>query len=206
MAGSGLPSSIRIPGTGCEDQRGLAEGCPDSHDSRPVKVSGLLLLMGVFQAPVPPARIEGLVRDALTSQPVARATVELRGGPVRGNTYVLSRDTGADGTFTFQNIPPGDYAIEVSHSGHINQLISAMQTLNPGQALTGVEIRLAPSGVIYGQLVNDRNEPVVGATVQAVRTRYRDGQRANFVAQSVASNDLGEYRLFNLPAGEYRVA
>jgi hypothetical protein len=179
--------------------------------------------------PVQPAVVQGKVIDAVTGQPLFRATVQLRGGASgpRSVEYVLERDTSTDGTFIFQNVPPGDYSIHASRSGYISNsgmttlgetvvdigslglnriLLLKSTTLNPGQTLTGIEIPLTPGGVIYGRLSDDRGDEIVGATVQALRSTFRGGRRERQVVQSVATNDLGEYRLFNLPPGEYRIS
>jgi len=140
-----------------------------------------------------------------------RATVQLRG--TRHENVAIARDTGPDGTFVFQNVPPGEYTIEASATGYIPNLYGelrdppapAFHNLAPGQTLSGVQIALTPGAVIYGRLVDDRGELVVGATVQALRTRFWQGLRDYTVIQSVTSNDLGEYRLYLLPPGEYRV-
>jgi hypothetical protein len=79
-------------------------------------------------------------------------------------------------------------------------------TLNPGQVLSGIEIPLAPGGVIYGRLSDDRGDYIIGATVQALRSTYRGGRREREIVQFAVTNDLGEYRLFNLPPGEYRIS
>ena len=156
------------------------------------------------------ASIRGRVTDSVTGQPLVRATVQLR---VRQDNAILARDTDADGTFVFQSVPPGDYTIEATASGYITNLYGerrdeftpTVNKVQAGQTLSGVQIALTPGAVIYGRIVDDRGERVVGATVQALRTRFRLGLREHTIQQSVISNDLGEYRLFMLPPGEYRV-
>ena len=159
-----------------------------------------------------PAMVQGRVTDSVTAQPLVRATVQLRG--VRNNNAVIARDTGADGTFLFPNVPPGEYTIEASATSYIpdmygdgrDEFTPAIHTLTSGQTRSGVEIALKPAAAIYGRIIDDRGELVVGATVQARRTRYRQGLREYVVVQSVTSNDLGEYRLYKLPPGDYRVS
>jgi hypothetical protein len=133
---------------------------------------------------------------------------------------ILARDTAADGTFLFPNVPPSDdYTIQASAAGFIPNTYGerpdietplgirgpGVQTLQRGQSLSNIQIALTPGGVISGRITDDRGELVVGATVQAVRTRYSDGQRQYAAVQSVTSDDLGEYRLFLLAPGEYRI-
>lgn len=169
---------------------------------------GLLSLIVTLQAPsvpVLPATVQGKVVDAVTGQPLVRVTVQLRGyNAQQGGGLVLSRDTAADGTFTLQNVPPGDFMIEASRSGYIPNTSTPQQTLKSGQT-ANVEISLTPGAVIYGRLIDDRGDAVIGATVQALRTIFAGGRRERRVVQSVLSNDLGEYRLFMLLPGEYRV-
>jgi hypothetical protein len=132
---------------------------------------------------------------------------------------VLARDTAADGTFVFTNVAQGEYTIEASAAGYITSLYGqrsdpyaplgapnpAANTLRAGQVLSGIQVALTPGAVITGRLTDDRGELVVGATVQAMRMHYREGRRDYIAAQSVTSDDLGEYRLFMLTPGEYRI-
>jgi hypothetical protein len=179
----------------------------------------LLLLLSFWQAPAGeglPSTVQGRVIDFITQRPLVRATVQVRS--VNGDVF-LARDTAADGTFVFPNVLRGDYTIEASAAGYITNVYGerpdiktplgvqgpAVQTLRPGQSLSGVQIALTPGSVIYGRITDDRGELVVGATVQAMRTRYADGARQYLAAQTVTSDDLGGYRLFMLPPGEYRI-
>jgi hypothetical protein len=177
---------------------------------------GLVIVILSLQnspVPVPPAAIQGTVVDAGTGQPLARATVQVVGVRTgHSPSYLLSRDTAPDGTFSFPNVPPGDYMIEASRGGYISNAYGRRDTATPiqllksGQLLSGVEIALTPGGVVYGRLVDDRGDPVIGGTVQAWRRVYREGRRDFVVAQTVTSNDLGDYRLYLLMPGEYLVS
>jgi len=59
----------------------------------------------------PHARILGRVLEARTGRPIAAATIELRGTPLRHVTV-------EDGRFTFPAVPPGGYDMIVSHIGY----------------------------------------------------------------------------------------
>jgi hypothetical protein len=65
---------------------------------------------------------------------------------------------------------------------------------------------MPPTGVIAGRITERNGEPAVRASVQAYQSIYRDGKRTFAPVQSTTTNDLGEYRLFRLPAGRYFVA
>ena len=69
--------------------------------------------------------------------------------------------------------------------------------------ISGMTIPLTPATAIYGKVINESNEPVVKATVKALKPSYREGERSLQAVQSVQTNDLGEYRLFGLLPGRY---
>ena len=182
-----------------------------------------LLLAILFQNAAvipPPATLEGVVADAITGQPIPRATVQLRGTgvpvsppPPPAGHGVLVTDTRDDGTFTFKNVPEGRYVIQAERAGYVPVLygvrkepsMTPTQELKAGQTLSGVRIDLTPGAVIYGRLIDDRGDVVPGATVQALKVTFKDGLREPTLVQSALTNDLGEYRLFMLYPGEYYI-
>jgi hypothetical protein len=170
-----------------------------------MKISALLLFLSFFQTPRPPLApitVQGRVIDAETQQPMVRATVQVT---TSHGDAILARDTAADGSFTFSNVPAGDYSIEASAAGYISNSYGAQRGQSLEKSLTGIQIVLTRGGVISGRVIDDRGDVVVGATVQAMRTQYHDGRPDYKAVQTVTSDDLGEYRLFLLPPGEYRV-
>jgi hypothetical protein len=130
----------------------------------------------------------------------------------------MQTDTRADGTFFFPSVPPAGYTFEASHAGYLGNSYGdtselsagfkapAFQEVTAGQRLTGVRITLTLGGVLHGRVMDDRGDAVVGASVQAFRTQFRNGLRERVVVQRATTNDLGEYRLFMLRPGEYAVA
>lgn len=179
-----------------------------------MKLRSLLFILPILFQTLPsqqPGAVEGIVVDATSGQPLSGVTVQLRkyGTP----PYLLAGDTRFDGTFVFRNVPAGAYQIEALRGGYIpgvygERTIDVMpvtHTITPGQVLSGVRIMLTPGGVIFGRLIDDRGEAVAGASVEALKTTYKDGERQRTVVQTVLSNDLGEYRLFMLTPGEYVV-
>src|SRR5262245_17637885 len=63
----------------------------------------------------------------------------------------------------------------------------------------------AKTGTITGRIISHLGQPIANADVQAVKVGYREGQRVFVAVRSAITNDLGEYRLFWLPAGTYYV-
>ena len=80
--------------------------------------------------------------------------------------------------------------------------------VDPGAALTSLDIALPKHGVIAGKILDADNEPVARALVMALANiYYQSGRRARIPrgAIPVISNDLGEYRIGQLPPGRYIV-
>src|SRR6266702_2625432 len=79
-------------------------------------------------------------------------------------------------------------------------------SLVPGQHVKDVLFRLVPAAVITGRVVDEDNEPLLGATVQALRYGYVRGQRQLVPAGEEQTNDLGEYRIHSMAPGRYYVS
>jgi hypothetical protein len=75
----------------------------------------------------------------------------------------------------------------------------------PGEAVSGLRIDLVPTAIIAGKLVDEDGFPVERAQVSALRYQMVNGERKLQPASSSSteSDDLGEFRIFNLPAGRY---
>jgi hypothetical protein len=79
-------------------------------------------------------------------------------------------------------------------------------TLNAREELGGIRLEMAASGSISGRILDKEGRGVGYARVLALEAVYVHGLRVLNIAQTVQSNDRGEYRLFWLPPGEYYVA
>jgi hypothetical protein len=79
-------------------------------------------------------------------------------------------------------------------------------TISAGQKMSGVTLRMAPVSSISGRIVDEAGDPVAYAAVDVLRSGYQDGKRRLIPGLGVRTDDRGEYRLFNLPPGEYYVA
>jgi hypothetical protein len=81
-----------------------------------------------------------------------------------------------------------------------------MLTVTSGQVLTDVQLSMVRTGAISGRVTDASGEPVAEAQVHAWKVAYRDGWRVFEPIVSLASNDLGEFRLFGLPTGQYYIS
>jgi hypothetical protein len=74
------------------------------------------------------------------------------------------------------------------------------------QTAGGIDIRLPRGAVITGHVTDEFGDPVPSARVTLMRQQFRLGQRTLTPANSAMTNDIGEYRIFGLPPGQYYIS
>jgi protocatechuate 3,4-dioxygenase beta subunit len=158
------------------------------------------------------ARVRGTVVAADSGAPLRRAMLRLS---ARDTRQGRSASTDGNGRFEFRDLPAGRYQISASKGGYV--LLSFGQRLpheagrpielRAGETLDNVNFSLPRAGVITGRIVDEYGEPVSDAMVQALRSSYLRGRRRYVPAGRFAqSNDIGVYRVFGLPPGEYLIS
>jgi hypothetical protein len=162
--------------------------------------------------------ISGVVSDGASGAPVAGAVVSLGRG---GDSELLPRMiTDSRGRFVFTNLPSAaDYSLYVSGFGYAPTRFgwsAPYQSPAPeyvrriavadGQWVTDIKIPLWHPGSITGRVVDERDEPVVGAAVQAFAMAEIAGLPRPVGGPVGTTDDRGFYRLAGLPAGRYVVS
>lgn len=162
-------------------------------------------------------QISGHIYRTDTSAPLAKAEVVLipvneSGSEAEGERrYTL---TGADGFYVFGHVAAGTYVVHTSPQGFVSRYFddaaspedSRVLAISSGEALERIDIRVISEGVISGTVIDEENQPLVGVPVQAVRISYeRGGRRLEAPQATVISDDLGNFRLYRLPPGNYFV-
>jgi hypothetical protein len=71
--------------------------------------------------------------------------------------------------------------------------------------LKDIELRLIPYGVLTGRIVDADGDPEPYAQVQILKSHYVNGKKTLAMVNGAVTNDLGEYRAVDLPAGRYYV-
>jgi Carboxypeptidase regulatory-like domain len=178
-------------------------------------LSSILMLGGLFiQIPPPPsaASFDGTVFNKLTGAPVKNAHVLYIQVAPRGGDAAqpISTDTDASGRFAIQ-IEAGSYRLWVERPGYARQTYGSrtpegpgsVLTLAAGQQLHDVEIKLTPLGAIAGGVFDDDGDPLQGVGIQILRFSYSTGRQQLIPVAGASSNDRGEYRAYDLPAGRY---
>jgi hypothetical protein len=158
--------------------------------------------------------ISGEVVDAASLTPVggARVTlvkiVDVAGGATLGDDGKRTV-TDANGRFAFQQLSSGRYRVDVEKSGFapsFDPFESKTLELGSGETITAVRVALERGGVIAGGIRDGRGDPLPEMTVFAMRLTRGEPRMGPEMIQGVGqTNDLGEFRIANLPKGDYLV-
>ena len=161
--------------------------------------------------PDPSATIEGTVTRDPDGQPVKKALIELIGeNQAEAGDYTAV--TGADGLFRIENIIPGRYHLFAERSGLLDtdkqrgRSEGRILTLTAGQDVKDIHVRLLAAAVIRGRVTDEDGDPLPNAEVTALRQTFVAGHKHWEQAGAERTNDLGEYRIANLPAGNIYVS
>lgn len=132
---------------------------------------------------------------------------DLRGGTSR---FVAISD--AAGTFTIPNVPAGTYSLRAEREGYFGSTFKGSTPLAVTMNVTVtakqnsiVQLSMLPGGTISGVIRDENGQPRSKGSVQAFSVTYQNGFPVLAPAVGKVTNDLGEYRLFWLPPGDYYV-
>jgi protocatechuate 3,4-dioxygenase beta subunit len=147
------------------------------------------------------------------------------GGPPTGrsNQPVTPRraTTDSDGQFEFAGVPAGTYRVIASPAQYSSQYLSMSYGANrpmgmywaeqgqsielkDGESFDKVVISLPRGGIITGRVTDENAEPM--ARVQVYTMAFPPGMsRAQRMGAGTSTDDLGQFRLWGLNAGEFIV-
>jgi protocatechuate 3,4-dioxygenase beta subunit len=167
-----------------------------------------------------PASIEGVVVKLGTSEPIAKANlqldIEVSEDRLADRRDQLHRNATSDGNghFIFENVAPGKYQLIATYEGGFVPAEYGQRSptgqgipfdIAAGQKKTGIQLAMSPTGAITGRVYDRDGEPLGNTQVYALRPVYKDGRRTTAIVQTVVSDDRGEYRLYWLAPGRYFV-
>jgi hypothetical protein len=151
------------------------------------------------------ASVEGSVLDAVTSEPVKKASVMLNG------LVSLTAVTDASGHFAFRQLPAGQYTILV-HSDRYPQGQGLLDTAQPltlslaaEEQKQDIRLPLTPGASVRGHIVDEDGDPMPHCTVTGMQFRDMGTGRTLQQFGFSQSDDKGEYRISNLPRGKYYI-
>lgn len=152
--------------------------------------------------------IAGKVLNAANGEPVRNAKLKLSridhptGGDDSSPIYTTLSDD--QGRYAMKDIEPGRYDLSAERAGFGAGSYGARLSLDAGRRLSGIILRLTPHAVVTGHILDEDGEPLEHIRLSAVRSISRAGKREFWpTGRGAVTNDLGEYRLFDLAPGRY---
>src|ERR1035437_6593574 len=147
------------------------------------------------------AVFDGVVRDSITKQPIAKASIRLT--PAAQNQPAYAGTSDASGAFRFEAVIPDDYTIEVQHRGYTSAKVAAIGTRQAsarlhfvaGQAIAAATVWLEPEAVVTGHVTDSDGEPAPDAKVVAVAEQWERGLRVYRQAGYAETADCGGHPL-----------
>jgi hypothetical protein len=164
------------------------------------------------EVPKEKAAIAGYVFRLDTGEPLKKAKISLQAHATGTFSDFCLAD--GQGHFLFDNVPPGSYGLQVSRNGFVDAKYGqkrlgapgAILTLVSGQRMTDLVFKLARAASISGHVFNEDGEPIARAEVIAYRASGRSGTEQRASDEHISTNDLGEFRVFDLAPGRYFLA
>jgi len=192
-------------------------------------LASVAVTLVVQSAPAaPPGGISGIVIDESTHLGVAGARVAI--GPADESpappNHLPETTTDAGGRYAFNDIAPGHYRVSAHKDGFalpVNETVMPVIDLVAGDHIANVVVAMQHAGVVSGTVLTPSGEPMVNATVSALLKRLDvvgvptssrdraatgapDGPPILMPLGSSTTDARGEFRIDNLPAGDYLVA
>jgi protocatechuate 3,4-dioxygenase beta subunit len=149
--------------------------------------------------------IQGKVLQAPGGQPIRKANVQFSATSGQSNGP-YSATTDAEGHFRIDDAKPGRYMVTVEHPGFVQAGRGGRSTsilLQPGQGTTDLVFHMQPAAVITGKIVDLDGDPMKDVVVSARRVGSTLRARG---FHDEATNDLGEFRIADLRAGQYTIS
>ncbi len=148
--------------------------------------------------------VQGAVVNSVNGRQIPRAVVVLRDS--QGNGTVGRADD--IGRFRLKNVAPGLYFVSAERPGFYAETSKLRrQTIDVPKigAMPDLLVKLTPQADIIGRVTDEHSDALQHAEIILLGWEYHNGRRVLAKKGSAFTNDLGEYRVFPLPAGKYFV-
>jgi hypothetical protein len=155
------------------------------------------------------ATLHGVVLNAATGSPLARALVQIEG----------DADTGAltdgEGRFEIPGVPLGPQAVQIVKPGFLDQAFfpggDAGWGIGPNMnhnilvaaQMPDLIFSMAPTNAIHGRILLSTGDAAQGIGVTLAKRTVEDGRAAWKAISNVKTNSEGAYRFARLGDGEY---
>ena len=158
------------------------------------------------------ARIRGRIVAADTGQPLRKALVRAVSAEIRENRQAT---TDNNGVYEITEMPAARYQLTATKGSFVQLQYGQSRPFEPGkplevgdgQVIEKVDFSLPRGAVITGRVLDEAGEPATEVQVAAMRYGYAQGRRQLVSAgRNAVTNDIGEYRIYGLPPGQYDVS
>jgi hypothetical protein len=170
-----------------------------------------LLAIAAAMAQDQGGRIEGVVIDAASRQPVKKATVFINFfGPQTAEAHNQAPPTittDASGAFSFSNLAAGQYEVIVDHQSYPHTRMRGVRKtvqVVAGETAPSVTVELIPGATVSGRVVDEDGDPLSGCVVQPHPAKNFN-QGIPMVRMPTTHED-GSYRIYGIPPGKYTIA
>ena len=151
----------------------------------------------------------------------SRATVAGRSGARRSASPARTsrrrrRSPTPKGRFEFRDLPAGRFTLQATKSGFVNVQYGQTRPFESGkpieladkQSLDNADISMPRGSVIAGRIVDEFGDAMPDVSVTAMRQTWQNGRRRLVPSPGriAQTNDLGQFRIYGLPPGEYYVS
>ncbi len=165
-----------------------------------------------LQPAAPSGAIAGRVLAETTGAPVAGALVMLSSNRPESSQDDRRITTDSNGSYEFRDLKPGRYWVTATHPAFLLPDGPAVPVdVLIDERRRAVNLHLQSGAVIAGRVLDEAGEPLIGSQVIPMRRRD-DSFNDQLTAESLVphaggnkTNDLGEFRCFGLPPGEYHM-
>jgi hypothetical protein len=157
------------------------------------------------------ASILGRVLAADSGRPLRLVRVTATAPEVTDGRIAMTDENGA---FELPELPAGHYTLSATKTGYITVNFGQRRPLRAGrpvevrdgQRVRDIDFRLPRGSAITGRVVDQDGEPLVRASVRALRYRFVQGERRIEPGGASESDDRGIFRIYGLPPGTYFVS
>lgn len=158
--------------------------------------------------------VTGIVRRTDTSRPIFDAQVALmKPGETPDEAFAHAVATDVNGRFTIKNVAAGNYQAIAQAEGYFKPADDTPSAtwvhkgigVQDGQQVGGIIFEMVPGSTISGRVESMDRQRATGAPVEALQAHYVNGRMTLKEVKATSTDDLGEYRLFWIPPGDYYV-
>ena len=151
-----------------------------------------------------PCTLRGSVVNVVSGQPVTRALVRLSGDS-------RATFTDSEGKFQFNGLPVGSFTLLAEKPGFLGSdsggsRSPVLASINLAPDSPDAVVKLTPESVVFGQVLDEKGEPLEGFTVALFSRNPTTGGLFSAPYQRFVTDDQGKFRIAGLFPGSYYLA